>query len=201
MKTTKIIVPVSFLLAVFLGGFWLASAKSPKEPGLPLPPISRIQAMSDLATLRVQIADSLKGENEHWEVHWMLHGEAVLGVDLSRATYVPVDKDNRQATLSLPEAHVVSSKVDHHRSAELNAKQKTWLPSPGLQSLRDEAWKHADEKVAWLARDEGYLEATKLQAERVLDRIFRDVGWSVSYEWRSADCTQAPAGDGMGDQP
>ena len=107
--------------------------------------------MSDLATLRVQIADSLTGENKHWEVRWMLHGEAVLGVDLSRATYVSVDDENRRAVLSLTKAHVISSKVDHHRSVELTAKQKTLLPSPGLKSLRDEVWQHADEKVARLA--------------------------------------------------
>ena len=195
MKTIKIMVPLAILGAVFLSGIWLASARSTEDSGPPIPPISRIQAMSDLATLRVQIADSMEGENKHWEVRWMLHGEAVLGVDLSRATYMSVDEENRRAVLSLPKAHVISSKVDHHRSVELTAKQKTLLPSPGLKSLRDEVWKHADEKVAQLARHEGYLEATTLQAERVLDRLFRDVGWTITYEWQTADHTNAAAED------
>ena len=193
MNAIKIMVPLTILGAVFLSGIWFTSAMLTKDSGPPIPPISRIQAMSDLATLRVQIADSFIGENEHWEVRWMLHGEAVLGVDLSHATYISMDEDNRRAVLSLPKAHVISSKVDHHRSVELAAKQKTLLPSPGLKSLRDEAWQHADEKVARLARHEGYLEATTLQAERVLDHLFRDVGWTITYEWRAGVDTKALA--------
>lgn len=185
MNTIKNMVPLAVLSAVLLSGLWMASAKSPEVPGPPLPPISRIQEMSDLATLRVQIADSVIGKNEHWEVCWMLHGEAVLGVDLSRATYVSVDDQNRRAVLSLPEVHVVSSKVDHNRSRELTVKQKSWLPSPGRKSLRDEVWQHADGKVARLARDESYLKGSMQNAERVLDRLFQNVGWTITYEWRT----------------
>ena len=198
MNTFKIIAPLTILVVVFVGGFWLASAEVSQESGPPIPPISRIQALSDLATLRVQLADSMTGENDHWKVRWMLHGEAVLGVDLSKATYTSVDEENRKATLSLPASHVISHKVDHGRSAEISAKQKTLLPSPGLKSLRDEVWQHADEKVAQLARHDGYMEATKLQAERVLNELFRGVGWSVSYEWKPQESSHAPSGDVAG---
>lgn len=186
MNSVKLITPLVILAAVFGAGFWLAYAGVSEEERPPVPPISRIQAMSDLATLRVQIADSFTGENEHWEVRWMLHGEAVLGVDLSQAAYTSIDRQNRKATLSLPAPHVISSKVDHHRSTETGVKQRTWLPSPGLKALRDEAWQHADEKVARLAQHDGYLEATSLQAERVLNKLFQDTGWSVTCEWQSA---------------
>jgi len=187
MNTFKLIVPMVILASVFGAGFWFAHGGVPEQDRPPVPPISRIQAMSDLATLRVQVADTIVGENEHWEVRWMLHGEAVLGVDLSKATYASVDEESRKATLYLPASHVISSKVDHHRSAEIGVKQMTWLPSPGLKSLRDEVWQHADDKVACLANHEGYLEATKLQAERVLNKFFQDVGWTVLYEWRTPD--------------
>ncbi len=190
MNTFKLITPIAILASVFGAGFWFAYGGLPEQVRPPVPPISRIQAMSDLATLRVQIADTIVGENEHWEVRWMLHGEAVLGVDLSKATYTSVDEKSRKATLFLPASHVISSKVDHHRSAEIGVKQKSWLPSPGLKSLRDEVWQHADDKVARLANHDGYLEATKLQAERVLNKLFRDVGWTVLYEWQ----TRAGAG-------
>ncbi|HRX79946.1 MAG TPA: DUF4230 domain-containing protein, partial [Pirellulaceae bacterium] len=128
-------------------------------------------------------SDSVTGENEHWKVRWMLYGEAILGVDLSQASYATIDEKNRTATLSLPSAHVIASKVDHHRSAELSATQKTLIPSPGLKSLRDDVWQHADDKVARLAAHDGYLEATNLQAERVLGKLFRDMGWGVTCEW------------------
>lgn len=185
MNTLKFITPIMFFAAIFASGFWLARAGTIEESGPPIPPISRVQAMSDLATQRVQITDSVTGENEHWLVRWLLHGEAVLGVDLSQAKYSSVDEKDRKATLSLPAAHVISSKVDHHRSAEMSVKRKTWIPLSGLQSLREEVWQSADEKVGRLANHEGYMEATKLQAERVLDKLYQDVGWSVSYQWES----------------
>ena len=143
--------------------------------------------MSDLATIRVRIADTITGKNDHWEVRWMLHGEAVLGVNLAQARYVSVDEEHRKVTLSLPECHVISSKVDHHRSEELSAKRLSWIPSPGLQSLRDDVWRSADEKVYRLAQHEDYLDATRLQTERALCQLFQGVGWSIEYEWRSKD--------------
>mgnify|MGYP006419290783 CR=1 FL=1 len=183
MSTFKLITPVAILLVVFGGGIWFASAGLSDKPAPPVPPIARIQEMSDLATQRVHLSDSIIGENDHWKVRWMLHGEAVLGVDLSQARYASIDEKNRTATLALPPAHLISSKVDHHRSAEISATQKTWIPSPGLKSLRDDVWRNADEKVARLAVHDGYLEATNLQAERVLGKLFRDMGWNVSCEW------------------
>lgn len=191
MNTIKHITSAVVLASVFGAGFWIAYGGVPGQDRPPVPSISRIQAMSDLATLRVQIADTIVGENEHWKVRWMLHGEAVLGVDLSKAAYTSVDEENRKATLLLPASHVISSKVDHERSAEISAKQKTWLPSPGLTSLRDEVWQHADDKVAQLANHDGYLEATKLQTERVLSKLFQDVGWTISYEWQSPSAPSA----------
>lgn len=183
MNPFKNVATLVILVSVFVAGIWYAHAGISGPSGRSVPPISQIQTMSDLATLRVQITDSMIGENDHWEVHWLLHGEAVLGVDLSQARYSSVDEHTRKAVLSLPIPHVIASKVDHHRSKELTVRRKTWVPSPGRQSLRDEVWQHADEKIARIAADEGYQEATKLQVQHVLDNLFQDVGWNVSYQW------------------
>jgi hypothetical protein len=158
---------------------------APVNKHSPVPSISYIQTVSELATLRVQISDYIVGENKNWQVRWLLHGEAVLGIDLSKAHYISIDEQNRMLTLSLPAVHVVSSKVDHHRSAEIGVKQKTWIMLPGLKSLRDEVWQHADKKIAKLARNEEYFEATRIQTENALSRLFQDCGWSVSFEWET----------------
>src|SRR5262249_27024548 len=95
---------------------WLTGVKPPgQSPAAspPLPPIVQVQSMSELATTRVRIADCIDGENENWRVKWVLHGEVVLGVDLSQAQYAEVSEGNRTATLSLPLPHLISSKVDH----------------------------------------------------------------------------------------
>lgn len=186
MNTFKLFFPFVIFTTLFGAGFWFACAGMAEQNRPIVPPISRIQTMSDLATLRVQIADTLVGKNEYWEISWMLHGEAVLGVDLSQATYASVDEEERELKLSLPAPHVISSKVDHHRSAEIAVKQNTLLPLPGRKSLRDEVWLHADEKVARLAKHDGYMEATKLQAERCLSNLLQELGWTATYEWQAS---------------
>ena len=129
----------------------------------------------------------MKGENNNWETVWVLYGEACLGVDLSKATYISVDAADRKARLSLPVPHVICSKIDHRRSAELIAKQKTIFPYKGLQSLRDEVWKHADEKVARMALDDSYVKESKQRAEVVLNTLFEECDWSFSIEWKSQE--------------
>ena len=164
---------------------WELRAEKHPEDAPQLPSISRIQAMSDLATLRVQISDSISGENKYWSGRWMLHGEAVLGVDLTKAEYSSIDEKNREVTLQLPVPHVVSSKVDHERSTEVSLDAKGWHLgiAPGAKSLRDEVWRKADQKIARLAASGDYWETTRMQTERVLDDLFDDLGWSVIYEW------------------
>lgn len=151
----------------------------------PLPPIVQVQMMSDLATTRVQISDFIEGENNHYQARWDLRGEAVLGVDLSKAKYASINEKSRTAAIILPAPHLISSKVDHERSKELFLKSKTIIPVgiEGARSLREEVWKHADKKFQRLAQNEGYLEATRVQAERVLNRLFTDLGWTITYKW------------------
>lgn len=147
------------------------------------PPINLIQAKSDLAALSVQIHTFIIGTNDHWQVRWLIQGEALIGTDLSNVKYKSVDKINRRVTLCLQQSHVISSKLHHDRCAELSVAQLTIIPLPGLKSLRDEVWWRADEKVKRLAHNQSYLKDAMLQTEKVLDHLFREVDWTVSYDW------------------
>ncbi len=152
--------------------------------GPPPPSIAQIQGLSELATTRVHIQDVIEGENNHYIGRWTLHGEVVLGVDLSSARYLKTDKDGKRATLHLPQPHVISSKVDHDRSEEISIKWKAWVPTSSPQILRDEVWKNADRKIERLGKEIGYMERAKVQAERVLGQLFEGVGWKVDFEWQ-----------------
>ena len=68
---------------------------------------------------------------------------------------------------------------------ELVAKRKTWVPLPGLKSLRDEAWKHGDPIIAKLAFNENYISASKLQAEKVIEDFLLGTGWQIECKWAS----------------
>jgi hypothetical protein len=167
---------------MWLLGVLNINAKPIKDP---LPPtiITQIRGMSDLATTEVHLSDFIEGENDHYLGRWTLHGIVVLGVDLSQATYVKTDEQSHRVTLSLPNPHIVNSKVDHERSEELYIRSKVWFPLSDKQLLRNEVWKHADRKVQRLGMEIGYTERAKVQAERVLSKLFEGIGWKVDFEW------------------
>lgn len=156
-------------------------AKAPPPP----PPLAVVQSLSELATARIHISDSIEGENAHYRGKWALHGEVMLGVDLSKAAYRRVDSVNRKAVLELPQPHLLSSKVDHDRSEELYVKAISFMAlTSDPKVLRDEVWKQADRKIERLGQEPGYMERAKVQAERVLQELFNGVGWAVSVEWQ-----------------
>jgi hypothetical protein len=173
----------SLPVALWLVGGLSAKAAPGRDP-LPPPVIEQIRGMSDLATTGVHISDFVEGENDHYFGRWSLHGEVVLGVDLSRARYSGADDRARHVTLVLPQPHLVSSKVDHDRSEELYIRSKVWFPLSDKQVLRAEVWKFADRKIQKLGLELGYAERAKVQAERVLARLYEGAGWKVDFEWQ-----------------
>jgi hypothetical protein len=190
VKKLQLILAVPAILVVFVPlALWMSGVKPPgwHDLGPPLPPIVRIQAMSDLATTRVLISDFIEGQNEHFEGKWLLYGEATLGVDLSMASYSNIDASARTATLNLPAPHLVSWKVDPDRSTELYVQGRgyfQWIISTGNRKmLRDEVWKQADKKIQRLAQDPSYAEIAKLQAEKVLRGLFGGLQWKISFQW------------------
>ena len=143
--------------------------------------------MSDLATTRVLISDFIEGENDHFEGKWILHGEANLGVDLSKTSYSAINESARTATLHLPAPHLISWKVDPDRSTEIYVRGKgyfQWMISTGsTKMLRDEVWKQADRKIQRLAEDDSYKDISKLQAEKVLRGLFEGLQWKITFQW------------------
>jgi hypothetical protein len=48
---------------------------------------------------------------------------------------------------------------------------------------------HADHKVQDLSQEDQYTETAKMHAERVLDKLFGGLQWTVAYQWPSS-CTK-----------
>ena len=175
-------------------GLWGFGVKPPgvARAEVPPPALSVIQAMSDLATTRVHVSDFIEGENAHWKGKWILHGEAVLGVDLSKVTYIEANPEKKEAVLSLPQPHLITSKVDHNGSDEVYLKSKVWLPLSNWESLRAEVWKHADRKIQKLGEQADHMERARTQAERVLHDLFKGAGWTVRFQWKGKPRSAAP---------
>ena len=171
-----------FFLPLGLWSFgvpWPGAAKA----AVLAPSIAVIRSMSDLAVVAVHVSDVLEGENAHWRGRWNGHGQCVLGVDLSKVTYLEVHPEPRAGVFRLPPPHLVSSKVDHERSEEVYVKWKSWFPVSSRQSLRENVWKQMDKKIARLGQDTAHLERAKTEAECVLRELFTGVGWTVRFVW------------------
>jgi hypothetical protein len=153
-------------------------------PTPPPPAIAQIQLLSDLAITKIHISDFIEGEDAHFAGKWSLHGDVVLGVELGKAVYQSTDEVTRKATLGLPCPHIVLCKVDHERSEELFMHRKVPWPLGDPKLLRDDTWKEAARKLERLALEPGYNESAKVQAERVLEKLFKGVGWQLACVWR-----------------
>ncbi len=173
-------------LAFLPAGLWVFGVPLPGSArAAGPPPLAAIQNISDLATARVHINDFIEGENRHWRGKWSLHGEVVLGVNLSDAKYLRCDSTTREAVLSLPSPRVISSKIDHERSDEVYMRSLSWTGFSDPKVLRDEVWKRADAKMLQLGQQPGYAERAKVQAERVLEQLFDGLKWKLRVEWQT----------------
>lgn len=131
---------------------------------------------------------SPQGENLDYHGEWKLDGDVILGVDLANVAYGNVNNEKREAVLRLPQPHLIMAKVDHLRSQQLSIKTRAWIPLSSREVLRDEVWLAGDRKIEQLAQEEpGYTERAKVQAERVLETLFKGVGWTVSFEWENVN--------------
>ncbi len=193
----------AFLVAIILLvplGMLVAGVRPPWLPplGPQLPPLAILRVMSELVTTEVHLSTFIEGGNNHWQTKYLVHGEAHLGVDLSRVQYVAVDPVKRRAVIRLPLPHRISSKVDHERSEEMQMKAKVWFPCDP-QLVRADVWKAADKKIERLSQDAAYMGQAKQHAEVVLGQLFDGVQWKVRFQWESPD-DKAKDGQPSGDR-
>src|SRR5947209_13443372 len=97
-----------------LRGHWVAS---PQMHPLTL---ERIQTLSVLTTLRVEVADArvteIAGYTGSIKAVLVIRGEVDIGVDLSKAQFESVDESAHSVTLLLPQPSVHSAHLDQQRT-------------------------------------------------------------------------------------
>src|SRR5437763_2793542 len=97
-----------------LRGYWVVTPESH-----PLT-LERIQTLSVLTTLRVEVADArvteIAGYTGSIKAVLVIRGEVDIGVDLSKARFEAIDESARSATLSLPTPSLQSAQLDQQRT-------------------------------------------------------------------------------------
>src|SRR5947209_7013715 len=168
-----------------LRGHWVAS---PQMHPLTL---ERIQTLSVLTTLRVEVADArvteIQGYTGSIKAVLVIRGEVNIGVDLSRARFESIDQDARTATLVLPEPAVQSARLDQQRTKLIGAwPTGLWVIVPGGQEADvvtvNRAYRDAERSVSEAANDALLIERSRMQAEQVLRAFFEALGWTVKFQ-------------------
>jgi hypothetical protein len=148
------------------------------------PTIQRLERLTHLITSRIYIADVLVGEGEGCRGAWLIRGDALLGVDLSRAQILDKYEEAWRATVRLPPPEVLQARVDHQRTRTWQVSRMAWLPwNADQDKLRDAVMLQAQQLVAQAAGSAESIQQAKTAAEAIIREFYEEVAWQVTVTW------------------
>jgi Protein of unknown function (DUF4230) len=155
------------------------------------PSIERMSELSQLLTLRLDVADVLvsriDGMTGGVQLAMLVKGDVALGIDLSLARFDQVDNAHCTALLILPPPQASCARVDHDRSRLFALKADgLWAITPGTRdylAVVDKAMAEAQNLVASAARNNDADNRARRHAEILLNTFFHSIGWEVQIRW------------------
>ena len=75
-----------------------------------------LERLQQLVSTRVHVADVLVGESRWLEGPWIIQGDALLALDMSKAEVKDRDEKARTAAIVLRRPAVLSTRVNHERT-------------------------------------------------------------------------------------
>ena len=165
------------------------------------PSIERMSELSQLLTLRIDVADVLvsriDGMTGGVQLAMLVKGDVALGIDLSQARFDQIDNAHCTALLILPPPQASCARVDHDRSRlfELTS-DGLWAITPGTRDylvVVDKGMAEAQDLVASAAHNNDADDRARRHAEILLGAFFQSIGWDVKIRWadRSAETSNA----------
>jgi hypothetical protein len=176
--------------AVALLRSWNPSVReTPPTFRSPGPTVVQLERLQQLVSTRVHVADILVGESRWLEGSWIIQGDALLAVDMSKAEVKDRDEKAQTATIILPHPAVLSARVNHERSQQWDIKSRSWIPLTGLllgdrRAIEQQAMQQAQRLVKRAAGTEDNAATARRGVESMLAEFYRAVGWQVSVCWK-----------------
>ena len=125
----------------------------------------------------------------------IVRGDALITVDLSKASIEVIDHDTRTAKILLPPPQVTSARVDHEQTRIFSI-QATGLwaivsSDDGQAVLIDQAMMLAQKAITKAASESPMIEQARSRAETLICSFFANsLQWNVTVQW--ADLPDAP---------
>jgi hypothetical protein len=153
------------------------------------PTVVQLERLQYLVSTRVHVADVLVGESRWLEGSWIIAGDALLAVDMSRAEVKDRDEKARTATIILPHPAVLSARVNHERSQQWDVRSRSWFPLVGSllgdrRAIEQQAMQEAQRLVERAAGSDSHKTTARQGVASMLAEFYQAVGWHVSVQWK-----------------
>ena len=163
--------------------------ETPPTFSSPGPTVVQLERLQQLVSTRVHVADVLVGESRWLEGSWIILGDALLAVDMTRAEIEGKDEKARTAVVVLPQPAVLSVRVNHEKTQRWDIKSRSWVPLAGAilgdrQALEKQAMLEAQRLVERAAGTDENKAAARQGVEGMLTEFYRAVGWHISVQWK-----------------
>jgi len=153
------------------------------------PAIVQLERLQYLVSTRVHVADVLVGESRWLESSWIIQGDALLAVDMSKAEIKDRNEQARTAVVVLPQPAVLSARVNHERTQQWDIKSRSWIPMASLllgnrTAMEKQAMLQAQQLVERAAGSDDNKATARQGVEGMLTEFYRAVGWHISVRWK-----------------
>lgn len=183
------------LLLCFAFGFGLQFSRSfsiadtPPVFGSVGPTVTQLEKLQFLVSTRVHVADVLVGESRWLRGSWIVQGDALIGVDMSKAEIQDKDEKKRTAVVVLPAPIVTSPRVNHERTQAWDVQSRSWIPLAGSvlgdqKTLEQQAMMQAQLLVERAASVPEHLETARRDVEGSIKEFYGQVDWRVEVKWK-----------------
>ena len=195
----KTIILVFGLLAIVVGVLvYLRQLRVAQPPPIVVsssgPTVQRLERLSQIVAARVTIADVLVGVSDDSRAAFLIRGDALIGLDLSKAVITEKDDAQKRATILLPQPRVIFARVDHERSKVYEFRSTSWIPWHTQSGrLLEEAMLQAQRMVAQAANSPENIEQARRQAEVIIAALYEHLGWHLTIVFQDTPSTQAVA--------
>jgi hypothetical protein len=163
--------------------------ETPPTFSSPGPTVVQLERLQQLVSTRVHVTDVLVGESRWLEGSWIIQGDALLAVDMSKAEVTDTDEKSRTATIILPHPTVLSARVNHERSQQWDIKARSWIPLASLvlgdrTAMEKQAMLQAQQLVERAAGSDSHKTTARQGVASMLAEFYQAVGWHISVQWK-----------------
>ena len=154
------------------------------------PTVERVTEVGELCVLRIQIADMLTAKSNTLKASWMIAGDALISVDLTKVRIDQEDQGVRTLVLEMPALKVLSPRVNHEKTKHWDTESVCWhdgwftLDKLSKSShLHEMAMKEAQKVVSHVSQSPEFIDDARNSAERIVSALYVGTGYTVSFQW------------------